>query len=203
MTGGTNYSLTTTSQLLSVPYALHAKTAETVTGDLTETDPVFGASLASEITGTDTTNWNNKQGQLPEGDDGDVLVWNGSNWVANNLITVSDSNVVMNNSFSLSDGFYLAYNSTNTISFVNDHSYIQVYPNGIASNRIVYLADGETNGQIIILACHRNTGSNGFRLLSSGNIKLNGGGHLDLYPNDTVMLIWNGESWTEISRSDN
>jgi len=30
--GGTSYSLTTTSQLLSVPYALHAKTAESIVG---------------------------------------------------------------------------------------------------------------------------------------------------------------------------
>ena len=30
--GGTNYSLTTTSQLLSVPYAIHAKTAESIVG---------------------------------------------------------------------------------------------------------------------------------------------------------------------------
>jgi hypothetical protein len=30
--GGTTYSLTTTSQLLSVPYALHAKTAESIVG---------------------------------------------------------------------------------------------------------------------------------------------------------------------------
>jgi len=56
----TTYTITGTSQLLSVPYALHAKTAETVTGTITETDPVFGASIASSITGTDTTNWNNK-----------------------------------------------------------------------------------------------------------------------------------------------
>jgi hypothetical protein len=35
-TGGTNYSITATSQLLSVPYAFHAKTAETVmTGGVT------------------------------------------------------------------------------------------------------------------------------------------------------------------------
>ena len=77
---------------MSVPYALHAKTAESVSGTITETDPVFtawdkttgisitesqisdldhfttadetdpiyGASVASGITGTDTTNWNNK-----------------------------------------------------------------------------------------------------------------------------------------------
>jgi uncharacterized protein (TIGR02145 family) len=39
--GGTNYTLTGTTQLLSVPYALHAKTAETISGTLTETDPAF------------------------------------------------------------------------------------------------------------------------------------------------------------------
>ena len=66
-TGGTSYTITGTSQLLSVPYALHAKTAETVTGTITETDPIFGASVASGITGTDTTNWNNKQDQLVAG----------------------------------------------------------------------------------------------------------------------------------------
>jgi len=41
--GGTTYTITGTSQLLSVPYALHAKTAETVSGGVTETDPVFTA----------------------------------------------------------------------------------------------------------------------------------------------------------------
>src|SRR5690606_10514804 len=66
-TGGTSYTITSTSQLLSVPYALHAKTAETVTGTITETDPIFGASVASGITGTDTTYWNNKQDQLVAG----------------------------------------------------------------------------------------------------------------------------------------
>ena len=90
--GGTNYTITGTSQLLSVPYALYAKTAETITGGITETDPVFTAwdkttgisitesqisdldhfttadetdpvyvaSVASGITATDTTSWNNK-----------------------------------------------------------------------------------------------------------------------------------------------
>ena len=66
-TGGTSYSITSTSQLLSVPFALHAKTADSVTGTITETDPIFSASVASGITGTDTTNWNNKQDQLVAG----------------------------------------------------------------------------------------------------------------------------------------
>jgi hypothetical protein len=60
-TGGTTYTITGTSQLMSVPYALHAKTAESVTGTIsyTETDPVFGASIANGITALDTANWNN------------------------------------------------------------------------------------------------------------------------------------------------
>lgn len=40
--GGTKYSITSTSQLLSVPYALHSKTAEALTNGFTETDPIFG-----------------------------------------------------------------------------------------------------------------------------------------------------------------
>ncbi len=39
--GGNNYTITSVSQLLSVPYALHAKTADRVTGKITETDPKF------------------------------------------------------------------------------------------------------------------------------------------------------------------
>ena len=67
-TGSTNYTITGTSQLLSVPYALHAKTAESISGGIAETDPIFGASVASGITGTDTTNWNNKLDSYTETD---------------------------------------------------------------------------------------------------------------------------------------
>ena len=67
-TGGTNYSITGTSQLSSVPYALHAKTAESIMSGITETDPIFGASVASGITGADTTYWNNKLDSYTETD---------------------------------------------------------------------------------------------------------------------------------------
>ncbi len=41
--GGTNYTITGTSQLLSVPYAFYAKTADSLSGEIiyTETDPIF------------------------------------------------------------------------------------------------------------------------------------------------------------------
>jgi hypothetical protein len=67
-TGGTNYTVTGTSQLLSVPYALHAKSAESVTGTITETDPIFGASVANGITVTDTAYWNDKLDNYTETD---------------------------------------------------------------------------------------------------------------------------------------
>lgn len=79
-TGGTNYSITGTSQLLSVPYALHAKTADSLTGGVTETDPHFNASVAAGITGVDTAKWNNKL-EAVGGNINEILYWNGSSWV--------------------------------------------------------------------------------------------------------------------------
>jgi hypothetical protein len=65
--GGTNFLTMGASQLLSVPYALHAKTAESVTsGNFTETDPVFGASPAGAISNIDIINWNNKLDSFSE-----------------------------------------------------------------------------------------------------------------------------------------
>lgn len=59
-TGETTYTITRTIQLLSVPYALHTKTAKSITGSIgyTETDPIFGASIANGITAIDTAKWN-------------------------------------------------------------------------------------------------------------------------------------------------
>jgi len=47
---------TGTTQLLSVPYALYAKSAGSA--NITETDPVFGSSAANHISTTNISNWN-------------------------------------------------------------------------------------------------------------------------------------------------
>jgi hypothetical protein len=60
--GGTNYTITGTSQLLSVPYALHAKTADIVMGKITETDPLFSGSQAANITAAHITKLSNLSG---------------------------------------------------------------------------------------------------------------------------------------------
>jgi hypothetical protein len=78
-TGGTNYTITGTSQLLSVPYALHANTADSIAGGvlMEETDPLFSTSIAAGITPTDTAKWNNQQ-ELPlGGTSGQILSTNG------------------------------------------------------------------------------------------------------------------------------
>ena len=54
--GGTTYTIAGTSQLISVSYALHAKTVTT------ETDPAYTASQAANITATDITNLSNLTG---------------------------------------------------------------------------------------------------------------------------------------------
>jgi hypothetical protein len=66
-TGGTNFITMGTTQLLSVPYALYARSAGSVSGGINEADPVFGASVSSGITIADTASWNNKQNQLVAG----------------------------------------------------------------------------------------------------------------------------------------
>jgi len=60
--GGANYTITGTSELLSVPYAIYAKTAESLNGELPETDPVYTGSPAANITTTDIDKLNNLSG---------------------------------------------------------------------------------------------------------------------------------------------
>jgi len=52
--GGTSYTISGTSQLLSVPFALYSKSA----GSYNETDPLFTSSPSNGIAGSDITNWN-------------------------------------------------------------------------------------------------------------------------------------------------
>jgi len=56
------------SQLLSVPFSIYAKSAEKVTGPLTELDPLFNASISKGITAVDTAYWNNKLSSFLEND---------------------------------------------------------------------------------------------------------------------------------------
>ena len=67
-TGGKNYTLVVVSRLLSVPFSIYAKSAEKVTGPLTELDPLFNASISKGITAVDTAYWNKKLSSFTEKD---------------------------------------------------------------------------------------------------------------------------------------
>ena len=56
--GGSNYTISGTSPLLAVPYALHANIADSLVGGISEADPIFSNSIAGTITTADTTRWN-------------------------------------------------------------------------------------------------------------------------------------------------
>ena len=61
--GGIAYSISGTSQLMSVPYSMQAQRAvlaDSIVGGTAENDPIFIASPAGSITVADKTNWNNK-----------------------------------------------------------------------------------------------------------------------------------------------
>jgi microcystin-dependent protein len=84
--GGTNYTITGISQLLSVPYALFAGAAAAAT----ETDPVFDAAVASGITSDDTSHWNNGLHAIVA-EAGNIISYDGNNWVAKDLVLTTNN----------------------------------------------------------------------------------------------------------------
>ncbi len=119
--GGSSYVTMGITQLISVPYAFHAKTADSVSGSLHETDPVYTASVAKGITNTDTTNWNNK------------LDVEGDSSVTNELqvLSIGHDTIYLSNSgyIKLPAGFDGQYSSlteapTNVSAFNNDAGYL-------------------------------------------------------------------------------
>lgn len=149
-TGGTAYTISGTSELLSVPYALHAKTAESITGGITETDPVFLGSPANSITSASITSWNNK---LDTEIDGSVTNEIQALRISSDTIYLSNGGYIK-----LPAGFDGNYNSltnkpTNVSTFMNDAGYLTSFNevDGSVTNEIqtlrisndtIYLSNG-------------------------------------------------------------
>lgn len=93
--GGAAYAISSTAQLLSVPYALHANTAGSITGTLNETDPTFTQNF--DLTGAASgdllkyngAKWVKETPQYvknaSETVSGDLMFYDGSNWVSKKL----------------------------------------------------------------------------------------------------------------------
>ena len=132
--GGMSYTISGTNQLLSVPYALHAKSAETVTGGITETDPVYSGSEAANIDATDITNLINLSG-VNTGDqdlstlatktalgDSTAQVRSEIPDVSGFLTTETDPEVAANFDFTdAADGDLLQFNGTKWVKVTPDY----------------------------------------------------------------------------------
>src|SRR5690554_5837401 len=158
--GGNNYTITGISQILSVPYALHAKTAESITGTITETDPVFNSSVAAAITKPDTSYWNNKQDKLIAGKgiiiNGDVISINPNYFndsiegVAKNYI--NDENIQHDPSVIFASGF--ENNFAGWSSYNNNVSEIVMDPDSAVSGnkflKITATRNQNTGGDVTL-----------------------------------------------------
>jgi len=151
LAGGTNYAITGTSQLLSVPYALHAKTAESITGGINETDPVYSSSPASGITTPDIQNWNTAYNWGNHANAGYLTQESQILNISNDTIYLTGGSFVK-----LPAGFNGQYSSltgapTNVSAFTNDAGYLTSEIDGSVTNELqtlsisndtVYLTNG-------------------------------------------------------------
>ena len=76
-TGGTTYNITGTSQLMSVPYALHAKTADSITGDNNKhyIGELFGGGIVYYVY---DNGLHGLIASLDDIDDGNGMAWSGN-----------------------------------------------------------------------------------------------------------------------------
>jgi trimeric autotransporter adhesin len=184
-TGGTSYTITGTSQILSVPYALNAKTAATANyNDLsnlpslnipnwntayvwgnhatagylksfTEADPIFGTSPSKGITSTNITNWNTAYG------------WGNHTGLYKLVSYVPAWSEITSNPFSIStpaNNQLLKYNSTSskwenwTPNFLT--SYTETDPIWITASANYYTKTNlQTSGQALLNATNITTGT--------------------------------------------
>lgn len=163
-TGGNSFSITSTSQVLSVPYALHAKTAESINGSLNITSisglqDELDLKLESEIDGSITN-----EIELPTGGtDGQILKTDGSGnytWIDQN--TSTDTNTQLNeaevDAFVANNGFLTTVTDsdiTGTLD-INKITNLQTTLNAKIETEIdgsitneIELPAGGTDGQVL------------------------------------------------------
>ena len=160
--GGTNYVISSTTELISVPFALYANKADSLVGGITETDPIFNSSVAKGITSSDTTYWNNKLDGYTETDplfnssvakgitSTDTAYWNANQDVdsTNELQSISINNDTL--SLSLGGGDVVLpsnWEKTNN-TIVNKSDYVSIGANVTDSSAIVNVTS--TNAGVLM-----------------------------------------------------
>jgi len=146
--GGSNYTLSGTSQLLSVPFALHSLSADEITGGIAETDPIFSAwdrSTGIQISVSQITdlqihvdsisNYFDMENALT----GDLLMFNGNKWVKFTPTYLT--------SYTESDPVFVAWNkSTGIVITESQISDLKGYLTDITGQSIGSLQDVDLTG---------------------------------------------------------
>ena len=83
---------------------------------------------------------------------------------------------------------------------VGDRSYLRVNSSGGSGLTTITLSNGLVIGQVLVVECQAVL-ANGFQMADGGNLNLSGGHTLN--DDDTIMLIWNGSDWLELSFAAN
>lgn len=104
----------------------------------------------------------------------------------------------------LTQGTTASVSSNNFPYIVENRSYLRIDSDGSPATRSIVLSDGLQTGQIIVIECIAAGGVNGVRIIdNTGTHNINSNGTRDLYINDMIGLMWNGDDWIEIFYTNN
>ncbi len=120
--GGQNYTISGTSQILSVPYALYA-------GKAMESDPLFAVSPAVAITDSDITNWNGKLNAEIDGSTSNEL----------QALQISNDTIYLSNG-----GFVKLPDHVTNVQIIDDSLFVSFKQNTINRGYIGRGAPGST-----------------------------------------------------------
>lgn len=196
--GGTDYTIISVQQILSVPfsmYADHAKFADTIIGDIDENDPIFSKSVAQSITRANISAWNNKVDSTVESDP-IFMNWNKSYHDLSAKPSIGDSiRAIANGSETkLSAGQHISITGTGTLAS----------PYSIQANNVFTHYIGEYfEGGIVFHIYRDSLGIEHGLIVSQSDLSMDSQwSSIDTLIGNNAKSTWNGLSNTQAISND-
>lgn len=196
--GGTDYTIISVQQILSVPfsmYADHAKFADTIIGDIDENDPIFSKSVAQSITRANISAWNNKVDSTVESDP-IFMNWNKSYHDLSAKPSIGDSiRAIANGSETkLSAGQHITITGTGTLAS----------PYSIQANNVFTHYIGEYfEGGIVFHIYRDSVGIEHGLIVSQSDLSMDSQwSSIDTLIGNNAKSTWNGFSNTQAISND-
>ncbi|MBI9054494.1 MAG: fibrobacter succinogenes major paralogous domain-containing protein [Bacteroidales bacterium] len=149
--GGDNYSITGVSQLLSVPYAMHAKTAENISGEINETDPVYTVWDKSTGISITETQISDLQNYLTSEVDPQFASWDKESGIVITESQISDLKTYLTEEI---DPVYTSWNKSTGINITESQisdlqNYLTAEVDGSVTNEIELPTQTGNSGKIL------------------------------------------------------